>query len=143
MRILSTLDIEGLDVRPLDENDFLHICEHEQIIVLERSVPTSFYMRCDGVPAIVLKKGERGLRRLFSAYHELGHHFLHGGESDSLALFRGSRDSKSEIEADAFAAIALCPAIALESHRWLDEHPEAFARRIWIMRMHIRETYRI
>lgn len=143
MQTLTTLPVDGLDVRPLTEEDFFEICRREDITVLEQDVPTSFYMRCDSVPVIVLKRSERGLRRLFSAFHELGHHFLHGGRSDSLALFRGSRESKSELEADAFAAIALCPATALQNFKWLDEHPEAFAARIWLMRNYIKDTYRI
>lgn len=143
MQSLTTLPVDGLDVRPLTEEDFFEICRREEITVLEEQVPTSFYMRCDNVPVIVLKKSEGGLRRLFSAFHELGHHFLHGGESDSLALFRGPRTSKAELEADAFAAIALCPLTALQSFRWLDDNPEVFAARIWLMRNYVRDTYGI
>lgn len=137
------MTLEGFNAKPLGEEQFYLICEREGITVFERKVPTSFYMRCDGEDIIVLKESERGLRRLFSAYHELGHYFLHGGEADALALFRGLRTSKAEVEADAFAAIALCPRLCLHNFAWLDEHGDDFAPRIWLMRNMIYERYGI
>lgn len=129
-------------MRPLDEQDFYEICEKEGVSVVEMEVPTSFYMYSSGEHVIVLRRSEHGLRRLFSAYHELGHYFLHGGDVP-IALFRGSREKKMEVEADAFAAIALCPETSLRNFRWLDEHGDHFAARVWLIRNRIFETYRI
>lgn len=143
MHNLSAVRIEGFNRRPLGEEDFYLICSKEKVAVLEQDVPTSFYLRCEGEDVIVLRRGEKGLRRLFSAYHELGHYFMHGGEYDSLALFRGPRSSKSEIEADAFAAIALCPRICLDNFDWLESNGERFAPRVWLIRNMIWERYGI
>lgn len=127
----------------MSEKDFYSICEAENIIVVEKSVPTAFYMRCSGKDVIVLKKGEYGLRRLFSAFHELGHYFLHGGEGDSVALFRGPRSSKEEVEADAFASIALCPQVCLTNFSWLSDNESDFAARVWVIRNRIYRDYGI
>lgn len=143
MNSLTGLPLPGFNARPLEEQDFYTICEREGITVLEWKVPTSFYMSCSGEKVIVLKQGERGLRRLFAAYHELGHHFLHGGEYDSISLFRGPRDSKDEIEADAFAAIALCPDVCLKDFEWLGRHSDDFAVRVWVIRNRIFREYGI
>lgn len=143
MKSLMCLPVRHLNIRELTETDFYRICEEERVEVHELDSPSSFYIRTGGVRAIVLTTREYGLERRFSAFHELGHHFLHGGEAVDTALLRRPRESRKEYEADAFAAIALCPLSAFVSGEWLSEATDPYSSRIWILRRKIWERYGI
>lgn len=131
----------GLNVRELGEADFYSICAREGITVLEFPHAVPFYMKADDGTVIVLKEGERGLRRLFAAWHELAHHFLHIGERGVVRAFDGPRDSREETEADAFASIALIPRTKLWTGDWLHEQDEPYAAHVWQVRYRVFRTY--
>ncbi|MET0752587.1 MAG: ImmA/IrrE family metallo-endopeptidase, partial [Pyrinomonadaceae bacterium] len=94
-------------------------------------VSTSFYMSVLGEPTIVLNKRLKGLKRIFAMFHELSHHFLHGGKDAANAFYFGLVESKAEVEADALALIALIPLLSLGSFDFLDEHPNRYAKKLW------------
>lgn len=121
----------GFNKRFLTEKDFYAICEQENITVLEMEVSTSFYMCVSGESFIVIKKKLKGLRRVFSMFHELAHHFLHGANRATNAFYFGLLESKVEFEADALATIALVPKFALYSYDFLEDHPNKFAHKVF------------
>lgn len=133
----------GFNRRELTEKDFYEICEREGIIVLEMDVPTSFYFRAEGLSFIVIKKRQTGLRRLFSMFHELAHHFLHGGQTAESAFFFGLLETKAEIEADALATVALVPHSSLANFDFLENHPVRFAKQLFRNRQKLEFLYRI
>lgn len=128
---LEKLKKYGFNERFLTESDLLDICEQENITVLSCDVPTSFYLDVEGEYFIVLQKTLKGLPRDFALAHEISHHLLHCGATTDRAFFLNLLDSKNEVEADALATIALCPRRALYSFDFLEEHPNAFARRVF------------
>lgn len=130
--LLNILKRYGFNIRALTEEDFYAICESEGIHVIETDVVTSFYMPVLGEPTIVLKKGLKGLKRLFVMFHELAHHFAHGGKDANNAFFFDMTISKKEFEADAIATIAILPLSSLENYDFLDEHPRSrFAKQLY------------
>ena len=64
-------------------------------------------------------------------FHELSHHFLHGGRDKTQAYFLGLLETKNEFEADALAVIALIPLSALKSFDFLEENPNRYAKKIY------------
>lgn len=140
---LKKISHYGFNLRPLTEKDFYEICELENITVLEEDVFTSFYMSVNGRNFIVLKKRLKGLRKIFSMFHELAHHFLHGGKEATNAFYFGMLESKQEIEADAIATIALVPRFMLASYDFLEEHPNRYARQIFRNRQKLEFLYNI
>lgn len=92
--------------RQLTDLDFDLLCEAEGVHVLEsRMRPRGLYLVYDALPIIVVNSRLRGWRRQFVQWHELGHHFLHAPGSRYLLNF----ETKSEAQADVFAACALIP----------------------------------
>ena len=140
---LHKLKKYGFNSRALTEKDFYQICERENITVLEEDVFTSFYMTVHGKHFIVLKKRLRGLKKLFVMFHEISHHFLHGGKDAANAFYFGLLQSKQEIEADAMATIALVPRYMLNSYEFLEDHPVKFARELFRNRQKLEFLYGI
>ena len=140
---LEVLTKHGFNRRILTEKDFYEICESEKITVLEMDVFTSFYMSAAGRHFIVLKKRLKGLRKTFAMFHELAHHFLHGGRESPNAFYFGLIESKQEIEADAMATIALVPKFMLDSYDFLEEHPNRYARQLFKNRQKLEFLYGI
>lgn len=129
---LDKLTRYGFNSRALTEQDFYAICEAENIEVMEMYVSASFYMKVLGESIIVINKRLKGLKRLFAMYHELSHHFLHGGrDAETQALFFGLNESRNEVEADAMALIALIPLKALSNFDFLDENPTRYAKKLF------------
>lgn len=133
----------GLNVRELGERDFYNLCEREGITVLEFPHAVPFYLKAEDGTVIVLREGDRGLRRLFAAFHELAHHFLHVGDADVVRAFDGPRDSREEREADAFAALAIVPRTKLWTGEWLHEQDDPYAVHVWQVRYRVFRTYGI
>ena len=127
--------------RILTETDFYRICAGEKIKVLELDVSASFYMSVSNESFIVLSKKLKGLKRTFVMFHELSHHFLHGGTDAASAFYFGLLESKNEFEADALALIALIPIEALESFDFLDDHPNRYARKLYKDRQRLNFLY--
>ncbi len=140
---LEKLEKYGFNHRILTEDDFYRICESEAIKVLELDAPTSFYFCASGQFFIVLQKKLKGLRKTFAMFHELSHHFLHGGRTIESAFFFGMLESKNEFEADALALIALLPIFQLKNFDFLDEHPNRFARKLYKDRQQLNFLYGI
>lgn len=73
-------------------------------------------MVCGGKRHLYLNSRLRGVRKLYVAFHELAHHFFHTTPSTASASFyRVVENSRDEIEAEAFALIALIPEPLLRS----------------------------
>lgn len=131
----------GVNKKFLAEEDFLKICDAEKIEIIETAGRFSWYMTVEGEPFIVLPKRKRGIKRLFAAFHELGHHFRHYGKMPNQVFFQGLNDSKDEFEADGFATVCLVPKFALSSYDFLEDHPNKFARRIYEDRKKLKFLY--
>lgn len=140
---LGKLSKYGFNRRVLTEQDFYDICQAEGIEVFEMDVPTSFYFSVNGKHFIVIKSKLKGLRKTFSMFHELAHHFLHGGKDAANAFFFGLLHSKNEIEADAVALIALLPKTALKDYQFLEDHPNRFAKKLYKDRQRLWFLYQI
>lgn len=128
---LTKLKRFGFNIRILTENDFYAICECEGIEVLEMDIAASFYMSVSGKCFIVLSKKLKGLKRIFVMFHELAHHFLHGGRDAAQAFYFGLLETKNEFEADSVALIAMIPLSSLKSFEFLEEHPNRYARKLY------------
>lgn len=138
---LKKLSRFGFNQRVLTERDFYDICEKENIIVVEREVYTSFYFTTDEYHFIVIKKSLKGMRKTFSMFHELSHHFLHGGRDTTNAFYFGMLETKAEFEADALALIALIPLPSLKNFAFLEEHPNRYARKLYRDRIKLNFLY--
>lgn len=139
--ILDKLKKYGFNRRELSESDFYAVCEKEKITVLEMEVSCSFYMNVGGKAFIVLKKNLRGLKRTFTMFHELAHHFLHGGRGVNQAFYFGLLDNKQEFEADRIALIALIPLSCLNSFDFLEDHPNRYAKKLYRERQRLYFLY--
>lgn len=119
--LLRGLERHGIGHRAMTEDDFWNICHDEGIEVVLSRRRYAFYFTVPetDVKAIVLPERRTGPRLLFSMFHELAHHFLHGGDEPCIA-FQGLSDSKCEAEADAVALIALMPRQILPELEWCD-----------------------
>lgn len=117
--ILDKLRPLGFNERPLTEADFYRICEQERIEIIWSEQKFSFYFSALGASCIVLPKRLRGLRLLFAAFHELGHHFTHLG-CEPAVMWLGMSHDKDEFEADALALVALMPKHSLKDQAFLD-----------------------
>jgi len=102
--------------RPFNESDFYHICETENIFlcngerlrVIAKQMPDVKGIRfatTKGDVLIYLKSFFEGNFDIFTAMHELGHHFC--GHKGLTNLMTYSTDSPKEIEADYFAELAM------------------------------------
>lgn len=87
--------------------------ERERITVHETPLRVpSLYAVDEGEAHIWLNNSISGWPRLYNAWHETGHHFLHvPQEIGSIVYFRrpDTPANKIEREADAFALLALLP----------------------------------
>lgn len=144
--ILTKMEIRlskyGFNKRALTDADFYRICEAEKIKILEIDSPTSFYFSCEGRFHIVIEKKLKGLKRTFSMFHELGHHFMHGGDAMPHAFFFRMTANRNELEADAFATAALCPIAELNGFDFLEHHPNRFAKKLYDDRKKLKFLYR-
>ena len=109
------------------EEDFYRICRRENIKVHEipLRVP-GYYMVYMSKRFIIINSALRGVRWLYVAFHELGHHFLHEPKcKPNGALFYLDNASKEHAEAEAFAIAALIPESLmkkmLESEEYIED----------------------
>jgi Zn-dependent peptidase ImmA (M78 family) len=108
----------GIGSRPMTEDDFYRICEHEGIEVLQSPEKFSFYFTMLDHHFIVLPKRRKGLKLIYAMFHELGHFAMHVGSEPNAAFLNGH--SKDEAEADAIALIAMVPRSKLKELAFLD-----------------------
>lgn len=138
-RVLHGLKRHGIGQRALTEIDFERICAKEGIdIFWSNRRYALYYVPEDGVRIIILPKRLTGLHLLFAQFHELGHHFLHGGD-DPCVAFLGQSDKKYEAEADAVAIMSIFPTITKPPAFFAS----AFAQKLWDDRMQLYFNYGI
>lgn len=130
----------GVGSRPLGEDDFYRICEKENIGIIWSDEKFSFTFTDGELQFIVLPKRERGLKLLFSAFHELAHCIAHAGETPAV-MWQGFFNDKNEAEADAAALVALIPLSHLGRVDFLDG--SRIARKIYNERLRIYFLYGI
>jgi Zn-dependent peptidase ImmA (M78 family) len=136
---------KGWNKRPLTEKDFWAICKKEGIEVFEDDTK---YMRWKGVytiiddtPVIILNAKLAGLERLWTMFHELGHHLLHSPET---CFFSDSTVHKAQSEANAFAAIALIPEKAVrQMPLWELYELDEFSVKLFQIRLEVFENYKM
>jgi Zn-dependent peptidase ImmA (M78 family) len=139
---LERLKKYGFNRRELTERDFYAICEAEGIQVTEMDVPVSFYFCLLGERHIILNKKLKGIKKTFTMFHELAHHFLHGTDLPETAMFFGLNKSKSELEADAIALLAIIPK-KIGDFSFLDDHPNRYAKKLFKDRQRLNFLYGI
>lgn len=109
--LLTRLERYGIGSRALNEDDFWRIAEAENIKIIYSEEKFAFSFTLLGRKFIVLPYRRKGLKLLFSMFHELGHMLLMNGKEPNVA-FQGLEccdNDKAEAEADAIALVALIP----------------------------------
>lgn len=102
------------NIRVLSEDDFYQYCDEAGIIIYEKPLETSgLYICQDNKPEIYLHNELRGADRLFVAYHELAHHWLHPSGTHMYHAGDEEWSAQSEDEADLVAICCLIPATIL------------------------------
>lgn len=98
------------NIKVLTEDDFYQYCDEAGVVVNEAPLELpGLYICGDGQPEIFLDNELRGVERLFIAYHELAHHWLH---PPGIQMFHGWGE-QSETEADIVAICCLIPKTVL------------------------------
>jgi hypothetical protein len=138
--LLKRAEAFGIGIRPLDENDFHNICLREKIVVIWSDEKFSFYFATSGQAFIVLPKRLKGLKLLFAAFHELGHHIFSAGV-DTTVMWKDMPHEKDEQEADAIALLSIIPREYVGRTDFLDMYPLSFARRIYEERLRLYFLY--
>jgi Zn-dependent peptidase ImmA (M78 family) len=138
--LLDGLKKHGIGRRAMGEEDFWKICTEDDIEVFwsRRRFPMYFTVPADDLRAIILPKRLNGSRLLFVMFHELAHHWLHGGDEPCVAFLGGS-DVKCEAEADAIALIALMP--GPELHVEITGDDRRFMQKLWHDRQRLSFLY--
>jgi Zn-dependent peptidase ImmA (M78 family) len=137
--------INGWNKRPLDERDFYRLCKRLDVLVIEDEsddmVGKGLYMVIEDIPTIFLDSRMQGLERLWTMFHELGHHLLHSPET---CFFSDSTVHKAQSEANAFAAIALIPEKAVrQTYLWELYDVDEFAAKLFQIRLEVFELYKM
>lgn len=108
---LTNLKIKGLGKRRLTEFDFYHECMQRGFKVYECPQRVSGITSWQsGLVVIAINSELHGEERLHAMWHEFAHAVLHAPFREAGVLFcesRPGRKPKAEIEAEAFANIAL------------------------------------
>jgi len=129
------------NIRVLTDDDFQQYCDADGIVVREIQVEQpGLYMICDGAPTIFIDETLRGSERLFVAFHELAHHWMH---PPGIQMFFGLAKIV-ELEADVVAICSLIPKSVL-IHHWPSEIVELFGYSHWMVhfRCEIFDRYKI
>jgi Zn-dependent peptidase ImmA (M78 family) len=135
----------GWNKRPLTEQDFWALCKKFGVEVYENGGEhmkwKGVYTMLDGIPTIIIDARLAGLEKLWTMFHELGHHLLH---SPATCFFSDSTVHKAQSEANAFAAIALIPEQAVrQRYLWDLYEVDEFAAKLFQIRLEIFEMYQI
>src|SRR3954469_11592706 len=135
----------GWNRRPLTEIDFWALCKKHGVEVYENGGKhmkwKGVYTVLDDIPTIIVDARLRGLERLWTLFHELGHHLLH---SPSTCFFSDSTVHKAQSEANAFAAIALIPQKAVrQMYLWDLYDIDEFAAKLFQIRLEVFELYKM
>jgi Zn-dependent peptidase ImmA (M78 family) len=110
------------NVRVLTQDDFDYYCDRAGIVIKETPLELpGLYICGDGQPQIFLSDELQGTERLFIAFHELAHHWLH---PPGVQMFHGL-STRVEDEADIVAVCVLIPRTVL-MHYWPGEIAELY-----------------
>lgn len=118
------LPIPGWNERRMTMRDFKRVCERERIVVIRIPWRIGMFTNIRGVPVIWLGSRSQfdGGELIQTAFHELGHYFLHRARTPLLraegAEGGGGVRDWFEVEANACAAIALSPQAKLGDVMW-------------------------
>lgn len=106
--------------RALTEDDFHRLCKRFRITVQEMPLSVSgFYYCMKRRHFIAIDSKLPPDKKLFVMFHEFAHFLLHVPDSGITANFHGvGKQTRKEIEADAFALCALIP------RTWIDGRDE-------------------
>lgn len=137
--------IKGFNSRPLNEKDFFRLAKRHSLKIVEEDSDDmewpGFYVVLDGVPTIFINAKLKGLERLWTLAHEIGHFFLH---SPSTCFFSRSTVGKAESEANAFAAIALIPEnVVRQMPLWELYDLDEFSAKLFQIRLEVFENYKM
>ncbi len=112
--------IPAFNERPLTPEDFFILTEMNDIDVCEMKLKKrGYHVWEDGDDYIFIKKTLCGLKWLETAFHELFHAVLQ--------IPTGYMHFKQQMEANAFALIALIPLPMLDGYSFLEENPTTHA----------------
>lgn len=125
----------------LTENDFHQLCYERNVTVLEEDVSSSFYFYVMGREFIVIDKKLTGIAREFALFHEIAHLYLSSRIEQPKVAFHGLVDTKEEMEADAFACIALIPRHLIDDYSFVVDCCCGMAKWIFDKRRKIFELY--
>ena len=129
--------IPAFNERPLTDADFFFLTDTNRIEVNEIKIKKrGYHVWEDGEDFIFIRKTLRGLKWLETAFHELFHAVLQ-------IPTRYWRHYKQQIEANAFALIALIPAPMLRGLAFLEEHPTIYAHYLFKERKRVFDLYGI
>lgn len=110
--LLQGLERYGIGLRTNGEEEFYWICEENDIEIIHNTGKFAFHFQMLGQKFIVLPRRRKGLKWLFTAWHELAHVLADHARHDTFAAFHGLQTQfhdKNEAEADAIALVALIP----------------------------------
>ncbi|HLL74852.1 MAG TPA: ImmA/IrrE family metallo-endopeptidase [Pyrinomonadaceae bacterium] len=135
--------IKGWNRRPLTEDDFHRLRERYGVALSEEDsedmIWKGIYTVIDGVPTIIINAKLKGLERLWTLFHELGHHLLH---SPATCFFSEDTVRKAQSEANVFAAIALIPEkYVRQMYLWELYDCDEFAAKLFQIRLEVFERY--
>jgi Zn-dependent peptidase ImmA (M78 family) len=136
---------KGWNKRAFTEKDFWAICKSEGVVVIENNTEhmkwNGIYTVLFGVPTIILNARLTGLERLWTIFHELGHHLLHSPET---CFFSEGTVNKAQSEANTFAACALIPEKAVrQMYLWELYAVDEFAAKLFQIRLEVFEKYKV
>lgn len=115
--------------------EFYRLCRKEKVTVYE--IPLSdnvygYYSNYRGKAYIILNSRMDKSKWLEVAYHELGHHYLYTPVARSVFFDSHHLSNRQELEAQAFALLALIPLALLrqieENPSLLDDYPADLIR---------------
>lgn len=114
--------------RAFTMEDFYRYCRRKGIKVHEMPMlVAALYGVKRGRPHIYLDSRTKGVARLHAAWHELGHYLLHTPPYESVTYYYRLRpQTREEIEADAFAIVALIPEPLLKKLLAAEEYAEDY-----------------
>lgn len=140
---IESLAEYGVNINYFDtEEAAFQLCDALKITVDENQEFTA-HLLIDGERYIALKKGLRGINKVFAILHEIAHVWLDGGNEIDSIYFLGGGDAKLELQADILATVLMIPKKGLKTHDFLEWHPNKQARQFYEDRKKIEFLYEI
>lgn len=137
--------IRNWNKRPLNEKDFYRLCKKLGVFVIETDSPNliskGIYLVVRDIPTIFLDSRMHGMERLWTMFHELGHHILHSPET---CFFSETTEHKAQSEANLFAAIALMPEkLVRQIPLWEFYELDEYSAKLFQIRLEVFEMYNL